>query len=90
MEFEFDHKKNERNISERRLSFTEVENFDFATAVSEPDLRYDYGEIRIKTIGYIDDRLHVLCFKPISRSRIRVISLRKANSKERKKYEKST
>ncbi|WP_399256094.1 BrnT family toxin [Terriglobus tenax] len=41
------------------------------------------GEYRIIALGYLDDRLHVLCFIPI-RDGIRVISLRKANEREAK------
>jgi uncharacterized DUF497 family protein len=38
-------------------------------------------------IGYIGLRLHVLCFTPIDGG-VRIISLRKANQREVKRYEK--
>jgi hypothetical protein len=36
---------------------------------------------------YLEERLHVLCFTPI-RSGVRVISFRKANLREMKRYDK--
>jgi uncharacterized DUF497 family protein len=49
------------------------------------DDRCDYGEVRHIAVGYLDNRLHVLCFIETSTG-LRVISLRKANSREAKKY----
>jgi len=43
------------------------------------------GENRIVGIGYLERRLHVLCFIP-TRNGIRVISFRKANDREARKY----
>ena len=90
MKIEFDATKNERNIRERGIAFTEVRRFDFETAVRVEDLRKDYGEQRIVAYGYIGNRLHVLCFKPLGGINIRVISLRKANKREEKSYAKIT
>lgn len=46
MRIEFDTAKNERNIRERGLSFEQVAEFDFETALIETDDRHDYGEAR--------------------------------------------
>jgi len=86
MKIEFDPEKNNKNIIERGLSFENVKNFDFKTALFEIDNRHDYGETRIIALGYIAERLHVLIFTK-RESGIRVISLRKANKKERLRYE---
>jgi uncharacterized protein len=88
MRIEFDPEKSERNVRERGLSFTAAARFDFETATFKEDRRRDYGERRIVGIGYLDGRLHFLCFKPLGPPHIRVISFRKANMKERKRYEK--
>ena len=85
MKIEFDPKKNNKNIIERDLSFERVKEFDFNTALFEIDDRRDYGEVRIIALGYIAERLHVLIFT--KRESIRVISLRRANKKERLRYE---
>ena len=50
-------------------------------------MRKDYPERRIIAVGYLDDRLHVLCFSETALG-IRVISFRKANKREEKGYEK--
>lgn len=81
---EFDLAKNERNISERNLPFERVREFDFESAVYLSDDRRDYGETRIIAVGYLDRRLHVLCFVEIADG-IRVVSFRKANLREAQK-----
>jgi len=88
MEIEYDPKKNDRNIRQRGLSFDRVAEFDFSTAVVFRDSRRDYSEDRYVALGFLADRLHVLCFTPIAEG-IRVISFRKANSRERARYGKS-
>ncbi|MCA0304859.1 MAG: BrnT family toxin [Proteobacteria bacterium] len=81
----YDPAKNARNIIERGLPFDRVEAFDFSTAFVFQDTRRDYGEARFVATGYLDDRLHVLCFTEVSDG-IRVISLRKANTREERRH----
>lgn len=85
MDIEYDPTKNEKNISERQLSFERAREFQFESALIAIDDRRDYGETRYVAIGYVDDRLHVLCFKE-TEAGIRVISFRKANDREVKHY----
>ena len=82
---EYDEAKNLNNIRERELSFERVYDFDFSTAIYLVDDRRDYGEIRRIAVGYLDWRLHVLCFIANSEA-LRVVSFRKANLREAKKY----
>ena len=86
MLIEFDPAKNERNIAERGLSFERAADFDFSSAIVGIDDRKTYPERRYVAVGFLDQRLHVLCFTPIE-SGIRVISFRKANRREVKAYE---
>ncbi len=88
MQIEFDSEKNARNIFERGLSFEQAVAFDFENAVYEVDNRHDYGEIRYIAIGYLNGRLHFLCFV-ITNNGLRIISFRKANDREAKKYGKT-
>jgi uncharacterized DUF497 family protein len=53
-----------------------------------PDLRRDYGEARYWAVGPIGGRLHVLAFTMRGQV-LRAISLRKANERERRRYERS-
>lgn len=88
MEVIFDQTKNARNVRERGLSFERAAEFDFESATFLWDVRRDYGEIRRIAIGYLDRRLHFLCFVEIPDG-IRIISFRKANPRESRKYGKS-
>ena len=85
MIIEFDPIKNAKNIADRSLSFERAVDFDFETASFDIDDRFDYGEIRRVAAGYLDGRLHILCFVFITNG-IRVISFRKANTREARKY----
>lgn len=85
MQISFDPAKSERNAAERELPFELAAEFDFETALTVEDKRRDYGETRYVSIGWIGERLHVLCFTETNDG-IRVISLRKANDREVKQY----
>ena len=89
MKLDFDPAKSDRNIAERGLSFQRVEAFEFAAALIAEDVRKPYPERRFQALGHVDGRLHMLVFTPMVDG-IRVISFRKANSREVKRYEKAT
>ena len=86
MHIEFDPAKNEANIRQRGLSFERAAEFDFGTAVIAQDTRKPYPEARFVAVGFMGERLHVLCFTPVAGG-IRVISFRKANAREVKNYD---
>lgn len=85
MELEWDEEKRRRNLRERGLDFADVVRFEFEGALTEQDIRFDYGEPRFVSTGYLDGRIHVLCWT-MRAGRLRVISLRKANEREQKKH----
>ena len=85
MKIEYDEAKNQNNINDRGISFELANDFDFSSALIVKDTRKDYQESRFFSLGYIARRLYALVFTPRNES-IRVISLRKANSREVKKY----
>ena len=89
MKIEFDPVKSNRNLEERGLSFDGVDELDWSTAIITEDTRYDYGEKRYRAVGRIGERAHVVVFTPIQDG-IRVISFRKANPREVKRYEQTT
>jgi uncharacterized protein len=84
----FDPAKNERNLRLRRPSFEQVEGFQFESALFTVDERKDYPETRYVALGLLGDRVHVLCFVETPDG-IRVVSFRKANSREVKRYAKA-
>jgi hypothetical protein len=78
----FDPTKSQATLIRRGLSFEMVERFEWATAIINEDTRWDYGEARLKATGLIDGELYMVVFT--QRDDIHVISLRKANRKERR------
>ena len=86
MHIEFDVSKNETNIRDRGLSFERAVDFDFGTALIDRDTRKAYAEERFVAVGFLGQRLHVICFTPAAGG-IRVISFRKANTREIKDYD---
>ncbi len=90
MEFEWDEVKSNACLVRR--------GFDFAYAVRaffdpfrmvNADRRRDYGEDRYQLQGAIEGRVYVVVYT-IRGSAIRIISARKANRKEVRKYEHDT
>jgi hypothetical protein len=82
----FDPAKNERNIAIRGISFEVAEQFEWDTAIVVEDLRKEYGEQRFQAFGFIAGRLHAMVFTPRA-GKIHVISLRRANRREVRRYE---
>ncbi len=89
MKLIFDQAKDEANIRQRGISFKLAARFEFNTALIWKDTRTEYGEERYCSIGHIGERLYVLVFTPRDDA-MRVISLRKANKREVKRYEQET
>lgn len=89
MEIAFDPAKNAANIALRGLSFEQVADFDFQTAIIWIDARKTYPEVRISPLGLLAARVHALVFTETTNG-IRVISFRKANKREVKRYEQET
>jgi uncharacterized DUF497 family protein len=82
----FDPAKDQRNIASRGISFEAAEQFEWDSALIAEDLRKEYGERRFQALGLIAGRLHVMVFTPRA-GKVHVISLRKANRREARRYE---
>lgn len=83
---EFDSAKDELNITKHGVSLAAAKFLDLDEALITIDDRQNYGEIRYEAIGLIGMREYVVVFTLRTKS-VRVISVRKANSRERKRYE---
>lgn len=85
----FDPAKNEANLRKHGVSLKLAEFIDWRALWCAPDCRRDYGELR--EIGYaqLDGCLYCVVFTQRGRT-FRVISLRKANSREVKRYVEQT
>lgn len=88
VKLEWDDKKRNKALAERGLDFADVASVDWDTAFTVEDTRADYAEARFVTTAPINNRLCVFawCWRGEA---LRVISLRKANKRERNKYEKA-
>ena len=89
MIIEFDFAKSERNARKRGLPFDRAYEFDWESAIYEEDIRRGYSERCFVAVGYLGNRLHVLCFTPLEEG-VRIISIRKANRREVTRYEEKT
>lgn len=81
----FDPSKDNINQVKHGISLADANNIEWETLWAKPDHRYDYGEERIIGYAYIGIRIYCVVFTDRENER-RIISLRKANSREVKQY----
>jgi len=89
MKFEWDEAKNHANMRKHAFDFADAEEMFRGVLVVEADTREDYGERRWIGLGVVRGRLAHLVFAERDLEIIRIISLRKATSREQKEYEKA-
>ena len=73
------------NLVKHGVDFAVVEGFEWDSALIALDGRRNYGELRYTAFGLIGDCLFNLVFTPRA-GRVRVISLRRANRREVRRY----
>lgn len=83
---EFDETKREITLFTRGLDMARAKEVFDGSHLDHIDSRKDYGEVRIRTFGYLDERpvFIVWTYRGLIR---RIISMRRANEREIKKYE---
>jgi uncharacterized protein len=87
MNFEWDERKNEINFAKHGFDFIDASRVFDLPMVIDLDEREVYGEDRWIGIGLLDGRVVVVIYTEPNEETIRIISLRKALSHERKQYE---
>lgn len=89
MEFEWDEDKAAANIAKHGVPFALATlSFEDKKAVVLEDSRADYGEKRFFNFGRIAERLYVVVFTLRGGGeRVRIISARKANKRERAQHD---
>ena len=85
MEFEWDLVKNERNIEKHGIDFADAVRIFERPTLTAVDNRRDYGEKRIAAMGTVEDVILYVVYT-VRNSVLRIISARRANRRERKKY----
>ena len=84
MDYERDEAKRRDTLVDRGVDFGSMVNFDWDTATVERDIRRG-DEIRFLATGSIQGRLHRLVYTMRGET-VRIISLRKANAREVRRY----
>ncbi len=88
MQFEWDEQKNKANITKHGISFEKAKGIFEGNTLTMIDDRYDYGELREISIGMVESVLVLtVVHTDTAAGKIRLISARKANKRERKRYE---
>jgi uncharacterized protein len=85
--FEWDEEKKEQNLTKHGLSFEDAEMVFEGPCLTFEDTRFEYEEERFISIGYLEGRMVVIAHTPRG-EKTRLISMRKANSREQKNYQK--
>jgi len=85
MRIEFDKTKRAETIRTRGLDMARAADVFAGATLTVEDDRQAYGEARFITIGFLDNAMVVLVWTPRD-DVCRVISIRKANERERRLY----
>lgn len=85
MKIVFDSTKDRINIAKHGIALAEAINIEWELIQVQLDVRHDYGEIRVVGYAPIGTRVFCVVFTDRDNER-RIISLRKANSREVKRY----
>ncbi|NMM06021.1 BrnT family toxin [Polaromonas sp.] len=89
MNVTFDPAKDAANLAKHGFSLLDAVGFEWEAAVVWPDKRREYDEARMVALGYIGLRIMAVVFvdrPPEQPTERRIISLRKANTREVKRY----
>ena len=86
MEFDWDYAKNEANRKKHGISFNEAKHIFDGPTLTRVDDRQDYGENRHISLGELSPDAVLLIVHTKRGDKIRLISARKANHRERKVY----
>ncbi|MGK6324845.1 BrnT family toxin [Sphingomonas sp. DT-51] len=85
MEISFDPEKRRRTLERRGLDFADAGMVFAGPVIEFEDVRFVYPERRFATYGLLDGRMVALVWTEAANGR-RVISMRKANERERAHY----
>lgn len=85
MAITFDPTQRAITLKDRELDFADAEAVFAGRLVENVDERFDYGEERRITVGYLRERMVVVVWTWRGDDR-HIISMRKANGKEQKRY----
>jgi uncharacterized DUF497 family protein len=82
----YDPSKREATLRDRGLDFVDADKVFAGRVYTKEDHRLAYGELRLQTIGFLDNRMVMVVWTPRGDAR-HVISMRKCNDREQKAYQ---
>ncbi len=85
MKFEWDEERRLANVVKHGVDFTDACRLFEGPFMIMTDNRRDYGEIRSIAFGHVESRLIAVAFTK-RQNIIRIISARKANDREKKRF----
>jgi uncharacterized protein len=85
MEIVFDPEKRRLTLLGRGLDMARSDEVLSGKTVTSEDVRVDYGETRFITVGYLDGRMVSIAWTR-REGAYRIISMRKSNDREQKRY----
>jgi hypothetical protein len=85
MAITYDPVKRDWTLRERGLDFEDAAKVFAGRVYQREDDRWDYGETRLITIGFLRGRMVVVVWTPRG-TNYHVISMRKANEREKARY----
>ena len=85
-EFEWDDEKDQANQKKHGLTFEEATAIFDGPVLTNPDVREDYGEERFISYGQLGTLVIAAVVHTDRSGRIRLVSARMANRKERQSY----
>ena len=88
MKYEWDEAKNLVNIKKHGIDFNDAHELFEGDKLVIPYTRQDYGEKRMIAVGRINGRLMIGVYTQRSET-LRIISIRKANDREKERFEKT-
>ena len=83
MQFEWDEAKRIANLAKHGIDFVDAPEMFQGPMLVRSDERKNYGEPRWQGLGLVQARLMVVAYTKRDSNTIRIISLRKANSREK-------
>ena len=84
MKFTWHEEKRQSNIRKHGLDFAQAHHVFAGATFTFEDMRFDYGERRFVSIGLLDDVVVIVHTE--TDDEIRIISMRRANRHEQKRY----
>ena len=87
MAFQWDAAKNAANIAKHGIDFEDAIGIFDGPVLQKADVRRDYGEARVIAVGVVEGRELAVVYTVRGRHR-RIISARRAHSREREAYRK--